>query len=287
MAKVLQGQPCRERLYIVLFTFVFGDFYKEDIIAKQKRTIVGSPLTPSLLKELGAVDTFPLTSEDFDPEGNWQNTYRIWPCHGYRESGNDNVGYLRIRRTADSDDHLALNVYRKVVQTDALVHILEAKVKCQKNPLASPVAWELESRFVDANNNELPQLRKRENGYLTGAVNATGDWCLFEAVQRLAFDKSAGGGLSFNLLEGLSLSKIGHRLFYRGVYPTKIPGVNSLHCFVQLGSGILPYEYWLDDSHRLLMVISMNKAYILDNEAEKVIRRIIEKMRKSYRRRKA
>ncbi|GAI82934.1 unnamed protein product, partial [marine sediment metagenome] len=46
----------------------------------------------------------------------------------------------------------------------------------------------------------------------------------------------------------------------------------SLHRFDQLGRGILPCEYWLDDRHRLLMVTSMNKAYILDDHAEKAIR---------------
>ena len=247
---------------------------------KTRRTVVGSPLTPDMLKELGAVRAFSPPSGDFAPDTNWEHTYRIWTCHGYRESGNDNVGYLRIRRTADSGDHVSLNVYRKVVQTDALVNIVEAKIKCRKNPLASPAAWELESRFVDANNNELLQLRNSENGYLTGAVDTTGDWCLFEAMQRLAFDKQTS--LSFLLLEGLNISKSDQHLFYRGVYPTKIQGADRLHCFVQLGSGILPTEYWLDNSHRLLAVTSMNKAYIFDAESAKMIERQIEYVRKSY-----
>jgi len=254
-------------------------------MAKQKRTIVGSPLTPSLLKELGDVDKFPLTSEDFDPEGNWEHTYRIWTCHGYRESGNDSVGFLQIRRSADAEKTFTLKVHQQVVQTDGLVNIIEATIKCRNNQPASPIRWNTSSRFIGADNKPLPQLDKKETGLATEAVDRTaGDWCLFEAVQRLAFDKRTS--LSFDLLEGLSLSKTGHQLFYRGVYPTNIPGLDSLHCFVQLGSGILPYEYWLDDSHRLLMAISMNKAYILDNKAEKTIKRITEEMRKSYLRKK-
>lgn len=246
----------------------------------KKRTIVGSPLTPGMLEELGAIRGFPPPSQDFAPDADWEHTYRIWTCHGYRESGNDNVGHLRIRRTTDSGDHFALNVYRKVVQADALVHVLEAKVKCWKNPLASPAAWELESRFVDADNNELPQLRSSENSLFTAIGDTTGDWCLFEAVQRLAFDRQTS--LSFGLLEGLNTWKSGQRLFYRGAYPTEIPGANRLHCFVQFGSGILPTEYWLDDSHRLLAVISMNKAYIFDVESAKTMERQIEVVRKSH-----
>ena len=246
----------------------------------KKRTIVGSPLTPDTLEELGAIREFPPPSGDFAPAADWGHTYRIWTCHGYRESGNDNVGYLRIRRTAGSGNHFALNVYRKVVQMDALVHILEARVRCRKNPLASPAAWGLESRFVDANNNELPELRNKEHHNVTGRVDTTSDWCLFEAVQRLAFDRQTS--LNFRLLEGLNISKPEQHLSYRGAYPTEIPGADRLHCFVQLGSGILPTEYWLDDSHRLLAVISMNKAYIFDPESAKTMERQIEYVRKSY-----
>ena len=252
-------------------------------MAKQKRTIVGFPLTPDILNELGAIDKFPPTSGDFDPKGNWQNTYRIWTCHGYRESGNHNVGFLQIKRTADTEKTFTLKAHQQVVQTDGLVNIIEATIKCRNNQLACPIRWDVLSHFIGPDNKPVPQLDKKKTGLATEAMDrTTSDWCLFEAIQRLAFDKRTS--LSFDLLEGLSLSKTGHRLFYRGVYPTTFL---QLHCFVQLGSGILPYEYWLDENHRLLMAISMNKAYILDNEAEKVIRRTIEERRKSYRRRKA
>ena len=40
--------------------------------------------------------------------------------------------------------------------------------------------------------------------------------------------------------------------------------IMGIKCFAQFGTGILPYEYWLDNRHRLLAVISMNKAYVLD-----------------------
>ena len=33
----------------------------------------------------------------------------------------------------------------------------------------------------------------------------------------------------------------------------------------QIGPGVLPTEYWLDENHRLLVVTSLNKAYILDD----------------------
>jgi len=239
---------------------------------KSKRTIVGSPLTPTLLNELGALNEFPPSSEDFNLDGNWVNTYRIWTCHGYRESGNQNVGFIRLKRIGESGKAFVLNVHQEVVQTDGITNIIDVTIKCRNNQLASPIEWRLSSRFVGADGKNISGLSSNNNGTATDEMGRmTGDWCLFEAVQRLKIGKETV--LGFDMLEGQSLLKKDQRLSYRGLSRTKIGGeVISLHCFVQLGNGILPYEYWLDENHRLLMVTSMNKAYILDDKAEKVIK---------------
>ncbi|UCG57271.1 MAG: hypothetical protein JSU70_20690 [Phycisphaerales bacterium] len=237
---------------------------------KASRTIVGSPLTPSLLGELDALGELPSTPRDFKPDGNWVNKYRIWTCHGYRESGNENVGFVRIERVSDSDKVFTLKVRQHVTQTDGIVNVVDAIIECRKNRLASPTKWQVSSRFMEADGQDVPKLASKQNGgSAVGADRVTCDWGLFEAVQRLAFHEQSS--LSFDLLEGLSLSKLRHNLSYRGVYSEKIPGSRILHCFVQLGSGILPAEYWLDEDHRLLLVCSMNKAYILDDQAPEVI----------------
>ncbi|MHC4104179.1 MAG: hypothetical protein ACYSR9_04510 [Planctomycetota bacterium] len=253
---------------------------------KSQRTIVGSPLTPALLNELGALSNFPPPSDDFKPDGNWINTYRIWTCHGYRESGNENVGYLRIKRLIDSDSSIVLKVHQEVLQADALVNIVEATVECWKNQLASPIQWRVSSRFIDSDGKPISQLSSNETGSAALELNGHScDWCLFEAVQRLEFNRQTS--LNFDMLEGLSLLKKDQHLSYRGLFPTKIGAENvPLHCIVQLGNGILPCEYWLNDQHRLLVVTSMNKAYIFDEKADIITRQAIEKERKSYEKRK-
>jgi len=255
-------------------------------MAKKQRTIVGSPLTPTLLKELDALNKLPFTPEDFKPDGNWVSTYRIWTCHGYQESGNQNVGFLRIERIGGSDETFVLNVRQEVVQTDAITHIIDGKIKCSNNQLASPVEWKLKSEFIGADGKYISELRSGDNSIATErAERTTGDWCLFEVVQRLALDAQIS--FSFDLLEGMSLKKPDHRLSYRGVTLLKADGIDiPLHCFVQLGSGILPNEYWLDSRRRLLFVTSMNKAYILDGQAEQIIGREVEESRKSYQRKR-
>jgi len=253
----------------------------------KKRTIVGSPLTPALLKELGAVDALPSTSRDFNPADAWVNAYRLWTCHGYRESGNQNVGFLRIERVRDSDAAFTLKVHEEVLQTDAMVGIIDGAISCRNDPLASPIRWNLSSRSIGADGEDIPELRNTNNGVPTkGMDRITGDWCLLEAVQRLAFDKQTS--MSFNLLEGMSLSKPDHRLSYGGVHSVNMgAGDTRLHRFVQFGSGILPYEYWLDARHRLLIVTSMNKAYLLDDRAGDIFARDVEQARTSYRKKQS
>ena len=267
---------------------------------KQRRTIVASPLTPTLLKELGAIDDFPATPKNFDPYGNWVNTYRIWTCHGFRESGNQNVGFVRIEREAGgTNEKFTLKVHQEVVQVDGIVNIINANIQCLNKQLATPVQWHLSSRFIDPDKRPLTRLETDEKALIKGNVisveigehtfkrkvagHLTSDWCVFEFIQRLKFEEQ--GWLAFDMLEGLTVMKQNQRLSYRGLHPTKIGAEQiSLHCFVQTGSGILPYEYWLDSNHRLVAAISMHKAYILDERAEKILRQRIEQLRNSYRR---
>lgn len=253
-------------------------------MAKQ-RTIVGSPLTPNLLRELGAVDEFSSTPKVIRPDGYWVNEYRIWTCHGYRESGNKNVGFLRINRRSNSTKTFEMNVHQEVLLTDGITHTIEGTIKCRYNPLAVPAEWRISSRFVSADGKLLSELSDEDYIGTTESVDlSTGDWCLFDVVQRLAFARQSS--LEFDLLGGMYPSKLNHRLLYRGSYPMRMDDRDiPLHCFVQLGNGILPTEYWLNASHRLLIVTSMNKAYILDDQAEAIFKRSVKRTRQSYRKR--
>lgn len=262
--------------------------------------MVGSPLTPGLLRELGAIHEFVFASEDFKPDGNWVNTYRIWTCHGYRESGNYNVGFLRIQKKVGGEsDTFELCVKQTVVQTDAMLSTIEAHITCLNNEYASPVKWQVSSHFFGPRGKSLDTLSTAESvsiegetmtikagaGILHRQVDAplTSDWSLFEAAQR--WDVGEARHLLVTMLEGLRISKPRQHITYRGLSQMEFgSGVARLYCFAQLGNGILPTEYWLDERHRLLIVTSMNKAYILDEQAEKAIRQRTEQLRKSYQR---
>ncbi len=265
----------------------------------KKQTIVGSPLTPKLLSELGAVDEFPPTPEDFEPSGNWANTYRIWTCHGYRESSNEDVGFLRIRKQIKEQGKIFdLHIEQTVLQTDAMLSNITAQITCLNNEYASPVKWQISSRFFGPDGNPLEKLCTEETvsvqgksmtietpaGILRRQVDTdrplTSDWSLFEAAQR--WGTGEAGHLLADMLEGMCKLKKDQHITYTGKSQMG-PDSASLFCFTQSGIGILPTDYWLNRSHRLLVVTSMNKAYILDERAEEVTKQQIEKARESYR----
>jgi len=268
-------------------------------MAKASRTIVGSPLTPALLADLGAVTDLRTSSGPFDLQSPWTQTYRIWTCHGYRETGNEDVGFLRVRKeTSPAEDTFGLRVEQVVIETDALLSRIKADIVCREDKLASPVKWRLSSRFFGPDNEERADLGVAETASVQegtlvvetpGAtrrrqvpVPLTSDWSLFEAIQRL--DVGAGRRWEVNLLEGLSVLKPEQQISYRGLCQEKFGAQTiPLHCFQQLGHGVLPTEYWLNRDHRLLAVVSMNKAYILDDQAEDVIRRRQRQFQDSYR----
>jgi hypothetical protein len=41
-----------------------------------------------------------------------------------------------------------------------------------------------------------------------------------------------------------------------------------LHHFQQRGRGMLPYDYWLDEHHRLQIFVTLSIAYIRDKNAK-------------------
>jgi hypothetical protein len=270
-------------------------------MASRRRTIIGSPLTPSLLRELGVLGELPTAPNGFAPDGGWSHTYRVWACHGYRETGNRNVGFLRIEREPDGSlETFTLKVDQQIVQVEGVLNTIRAEIACLNDQLGSPIRWHLSSRFVGPEGKPRPKLdveeRVRINGDTLevttngrtfkrkGSSRLTADWCLFEAVQRLPFEKESH--LTFDVLEGLSLLRTGHRLSYRGT--VELPPEDSimLHGFHRLGHGALPYEYWLDERRRLVMVVTLSRVYVLGKKAEQETALQLEPQRRSFQRQK-
>jgi len=244
---------------------------------RRPRSPVGSPLDPASLHAMGALKAIPPPPPGFDVSGAWTQTWRIWTCYGYRESGNMNAGFLRIQRVAEGAP-FTMKVAQELVTPDRVVHRIDATMQCEHNRLSTPVGWTLSSRFRGGGHKEPPETATREKVTVkarTLEIEAggdtlkrpisrqwTSDWSLFEAIQRLPFRSDMR--LSFDVLEGLSLLKQGHTLRYKGRQEAELGGeAATLHRFHQVGRGVLPYEYWLDRHHRLVLVVTGYRTYIL------------------------
>ncbi|MGB2820566.1 MAG: hypothetical protein WBF17_06260 [Phycisphaerae bacterium] len=252
-------------------------------MARKKRTssAVEHPLAPTIMTELGALKAAPQPAGDFAPGGNWTGRFRIWTCYGHRDSGNHDAGELHIDRKLDGGAQ-RLAVRQTLRNSQGKLHTIRAAVSCGLDALASPTAWTLRSEFSGSHVDGLPPLAVEQAGCIRGntwqitaggrktecraPLPLTADWCLFEAVQRMDF--RAAAPVKFHVLEGLSVLKEDHRLSYRGKIPvTWGPEKLELHCFSQVGRGVYPYEYWLDDRHRLLLVTTGPRTYILETGA--------------------
>lgn len=252
---------------------------------KARSSPVRHPLTPEIMTEIGGLTAAPPPAGDFRPDGNWTAWYRIWTCYGHRNRSNVTAGALGITRRPGAGGAQRLTVRQVLRNSQGKLHTLRAEADCRGDALGSPTSWTLTSEFGGAHMADLPEMKSTAAGRIRDGVwetsaggsprktklpsPATGDWCLFEAVQRMPF--RAGGSLTFAVLEGLSVLKADHRLWYRGRQDvTWGPERLRLHRFDQVGRGVYPYEYWLDEAHRLLLVTTGPRSYILDPAAAKL-----------------
>jgi len=252
--------------------------------AAKTRTIVGRPMTPELLVRTGGLGALPETPADFDPAGEWVNKYRIHTCHGYIESGNEDVGLLRLERSLpDTGGGFLLKVRRRVVSSEGQATVIDAWIRAAADVVGSLMEWRLTSTHEDITGKVMPGLSLDESGRIENGnivVKRGGssrsrprsrllaaDWSLFEAVQRL--DDSAKLPAAFDVLEELDVMREDQRWVRRGLY--RMAGWPAPRWLAQTGHGLLPWEYWLDERGRLLMAATGPRAYVLDDNADDLV----------------
>jgi hypothetical protein len=248
---------------------------------KEKPILV--PITPDLLHQEEWVPAeWPVADTTFDCSGDWEHRYRFHGSHGYSNDPSTPKGLLRVKRRLDGGVQHFL-ITQKFEHDKGRHHELKATMRCSIDPRAAPQVWQLKSAFADDQGRSIPGTDSITNGsFGTGKITLetnglkqayssgglASDWALVDAVQRLPFGMREP--LRFDLLEGLTLFRPGHGIFYRGVETFK-SGNRSLplHRFDQIGTGTLPYNYWLDENHRLILFVTHSRAYWLDSSEEK------------------
>ena len=224
----------------------------------------------------------------FDPNGAWEHTYDVFPIYAaldVRGKGAwslQHKGVTRLKREpAPGEGAFDLHVASEVTfqgRLPARTQRTTASVRCAADTLGTPLSWEMESVALSAEDGSpVPLSHMRESGVVRdGAVELTfegggrtlevsspltSNWSLFEAVQRLPRGNAPEG--EFEMLEDLRLRRAHQCLRAEG--PTEVTMAGEtvrLYGYRQLGEGISPLYYWLDEQGRLLLAFGKVRAYI-------------------------
>jgi hypothetical protein len=236
------------------------------------------PLTLAALLEYGAFEGFAAPG-GFDPEAAWTHTYRIWLVGAARQRES---GSLRLARSAPTNGTVTLEVAVSIKQAAGTTQQTRAEITCRTDRLCTPSAWEIDSVILDGEGQPIEASKIEQSAVVRSkdiqvtigeAVSVrrvprpfTSNWSLFDALQRLPGPEMEP--LEFTLLEDLDLVKRNHRLSFRESIDLDFgAGPLQLHEYQQIGEGLLPYHYWVDEHHRLLVAVSGVRAYILGSTA--------------------
>lgn len=228
------------------------------------------------LNTIGAgVNQIALPDGPFDPAGSWQQTYGVYSVAGRLSR----VGELRLERQVKSNGRVLLDMqYHKSLSQGK--QTISAKIHfAADSPLSRPDHWSFVARVLDADgrlieNTQIKKSIRTQDGVLAiddpfgqETVPVRGDytlnWALFDAVQRLpteTFDP-----ICFTLIDHFDQVKPNHMLSFRTSIDVTIRGKSQiLHAYDQLGEGIVPWVWWVDQHGRLLAAVSGLEVYLLE-----------------------
>jgi hypothetical protein len=243
------------------------------------------------------------SDEAFEPLGSWTSLYSVYyllPFTKPWRSAFRSWGALRIERTAVSTGESQLKGVRLNRMVCGNFARLSWNAGCATDRLSTPKQWQVESQLMSETfspitkdgyhyldistaghlDRSIPMQAARFsfNGLMDDShieisgltkrswpvqATTTANWCLFDALQRLAGEEISP--IRFDLLEDYETVKSGQVLSYYRTCTVEFANTSvKLNGYKQLGHGILPWEYWLDEKHRLVMAAGGFLGYLLN-----------------------
>jgi hypothetical protein len=221
----------------------------------------------------------------FNPAGAWKQNWEI--C---LSSANKSPGTLVLEKKPRQDGTFDLLADWRVQQSMKSFQRLHAEVNCQADDLGTPMSWQAQSSILQSSGEPIDGLTikqavKVKDGVLELSFGGAGgdvrryadqplktwssNWSLLEAVQRLGGKEIKP--MSFSMLEYLDGRKNEQVLSSLGVQEITLGGRNvRLRGYQQLGRGILPMEYWLDEQQRLVLVLGRQQCLLATEEGAKI-----------------
>jgi len=190
------------------------------------------------------------------------------------------MGYLKLTRVKSAAHAFDLKVEKMTINAGPIIHQTAATLKCRDDALASLLQWDYSSSFLDtafcpredlaviewgeAAGDELLIWRGHRPRRATVKTPLIAGWALLDVLQRgghvhpdFTYFDDLRHLKERHLLNGLAqppLRVCGGRLKVRGVY--------------QLGQGIAPTEYWLDEASRVVAICSNSICHVFDERAK-------------------
>jgi hypothetical protein len=245
----------------------------------------------SLEAYLEKLKDFSAPSGRFYPEGAWEHRYDVYPVYGkWGDWSEKHKGKCRIKRDiAAGEDGFRLEVSSEVTYLDygygmhpTRSQLTTARIRCKNDSLSTLESWELESVALGGEGEARPLSKMNETGvFADGKIkltspwvrrreirvssNLTSNWSLFDAVQRLGGKEAPSG--CFTMLEDLRLVRGEQCLSFDGEAEFELGGKKKrLYGYHQIGEGILPIHYWLDEEGRLLFALGGVRVYLWHSE---------------------
>jgi hypothetical protein len=236
-------------------------------------------------------------ADDFKAAGSWKNSYVMLDSAAVRGGSKLRAeGFLTIsRRGLPNGEKAGLEVGWLLGEQYFGAFAGSARISCLADRLGTPVAWALKSVSLDTKGKPVEVTRVEERAEVKdgrivregrGAGNVklpgayTSNWSLFDAVQRLGGREIEP--VEFDMIEDLDLVKPGQRLTYWGTTEVELGGRTvRLTGYRQIGRGILPYHYWLDESGRLIMAHGGLRGFIFNPAAAEMFPAVGEQRRKN------
>lgn len=224
-------------------------------------------------------------STPFNPSGPWIHQYNLYTVVNASRQTHPTPrpgGSLRIERIPQAAGGATLKVKYEKTSQYAGAHTLLTTLACAGDDLSTPAKWHSTYSAVAPAQPLGLSLQVHETAVASGRTvhikrgkvqrrfllqsDYTSNWALFDAVQRLAHVGSAA--LRFTLFDTGGAPKANQVLaFYQSVdLKDRWPGAPILrvHGFLQIGDGISPQTYWIDDRGELLFLLSGLDAFVLD-----------------------
>ncbi len=231
-------------------------------------------------KRVLAKQEFP--SGPFDPERTWRHSYDIYFMNVRMKRGNSGkrpltpAASVDVRSAPDGGNVRLQITYTAQMDGDKTV----TKATCRNDSLLPPIAWTQSFTNATGPGKGLVDFTKkgevrdgtllldgREPSSASWKLGTyTADWCLLDAVQRLAL-KADTGKHSFDLIEEFAMLRRKQVLLHRGTSKVATPnGEIPAQVYCHYGESVIPTLYYIDADNRLFLAVSTRRTIILREE---------------------